>query len=39
MEKVEKLWVKYHDVLVGTLSLSADKKCCVFEYDQHWLSE
>ncbi len=39
MEKVEKLWVKYHDVLVGTLSLSADKKCCVFEYDQHWLSK
>ena len=39
MEKIEKLWVKYHDELVGILSLSADQKCCVFEYDQHWLSE
>ena len=39
MEKIEKLWVKYHDELVGALSLSAGKKCCVFEYDQHWLSE
>ena len=39
MEKIEKLWVKYHGELVGALSLSADKKCSVFEYDQHWLSE
>ena len=39
MEKIEKLWVKYHGELVGTLSLSADQKCCVFEYNQHWLSD
>ena len=38
MEKVEKLWVKYHGELVGTLSLAADQKRCVFEYDKRWLA-
>ena len=38
MEKVEKLWVKYHDELVGTLSLAADQKRCAFEYDKRWLA-
>lgn len=38
MEKVETLWVKYHDESVGTLTLTADKKQCVFEYDAQWLA-
>lgn len=31
--------VKFHDKKVGTLSLTADKKCCAFEYDSQWLTE
>ena len=33
MEKIDSLTVKYHDRKVGTLTLSADRKTCVFEYD------
>lgn len=39
MKQIDSLLVKYHNQLVGTLSLSADKKHCVFEYDSHWLAE
>lgn len=39
MEKIDTLQVKYHQNLVGTLSLSADNKLCVFEYDKAWLVE
>lgn len=37
MEKIDSLTVKYHDRKVGTLTLSADRKTCVFEYDNTWL--
>ena len=37
MEKIDSLTVKYHDRKVGTLTLSADRKTCVFEYDKTWL--
>lgn len=36
--RVETLQVKYHQEIVGTLSLSADKRLCAFEYDGQWLS-
>ncbi len=39
MEKIETLRVKYHGELVGILSLAADKKRCVFEYDKRWLAD
>lgn len=39
MKKIESLKVKFHNKRVGKLSLTADKKCCVFEYDSQWLTE
>lgn len=39
MRKIEWLLVKYQDRKVGTLTLTADKKCCAFEYDNQWLAE
>ena len=39
MMKTELLRVKYHDQLVGTLSLTPDNKLCAFEYAPSWLSE
>lgn len=35
---IERLSVRYHGVLVGTLSLTPDNKLCAFEYDSAWLS-
>ena len=32
MERIESLTVKCHDMIVGTLTLSADRKNCAFEY-------
>lgn len=38
MMKIELLNVKYHDRIVGTLSLTPDNKLCAFEYDRGgWL--
>ena len=39
MKKTDSLQVKFHNKKVGTLTLTADKKCCVFEYDTLWLTE
>lgn len=39
MMKIETLQVKYHDMLVGTLSLTPDDRLCAFEYDPFWLYE
>lgn len=36
--KTDKLTVRFHDSIVGTLSLTPDNKLCVFEYDATWLS-
>lgn len=38
MKHIESLAVKYHQDKVGTLSLSADGKVCIFEYDNQWLA-
>ena len=35
--KRDKLIVKYHGIVVGTLSLTPDNKLCAFEYDKGWL--
>ena len=37
--KIELLNVKYHDQLVGTLSLTPDNKLCAFEYAPSWLAD
>lgn len=37
-KRIDVLQVRYHQNVVGTLSLSADSKTCVFEYDKEWLS-
>ena len=39
MMKIELLNVKYHDQIVGTLSLTPDNKLCAFEYDRAWLAD
>ena len=39
MKKIESLQVKFHNRKVGSLTLTADKKCCVFEYNTLWLTE
>ena len=39
MMKIERLQVKYHDLQVGTLSLTPDNKLCAFEYAPSWLAE
>lgn len=39
MTKIELISVKYHDQLVGTLSLTPDNKLCAFEYAPSWLLE
>lgn len=37
MRKINKLVVRYHDNVVGQLSLTPDNKLCAFEYDKEWL--
>lgn len=37
MKKIERLNVKYHDRMVGSMSLTPDSRLCVFEYDRQWL--
>lgn len=39
MKKIDKLTVKYHDRMVGVLSLTPDNRLCAFEYDKQWLAE
>ena len=34
IKKIERLIVKYHEQIVGTLSLTPDNKQCAFEYDK-----
>lgn len=38
MKRIDSLVVKYHQQVVGTLSLGIDGKCCTFEYDKQWLA-
>ena len=37
--KIDKLTVRYHDRIVGTLALTPDDRLCAFEYDSTWLSD
>lgn len=39
MNKIEQLTVKYHDEVVGIISLTPDNKRLAFEYDPHWLAK
>lgn len=39
MNKIDKLTVKYHDKIVGTISLTPDDKRLAFEYNPRWLAE
>lgn len=39
MKKTDKLTVKYHDSIVGMLSLTPDNRLCAFEYDREWLTK
>lgn len=32
--KIDKLTIKYHDNIVGMLSLTPDDRLCAFEYDR-----
>lgn len=37
--KLDKLTIKYHDNIVGMLSLTPDDRLCAFEYDRTWLAD
>ena len=37
--KIDKLTIKYHDNIVGMLSLTPDDRLCAFEYDRTWLAD
>lgn len=39
MIKIDRLEVKYHNRLVGILSLTPDDRLCAFEYDKAWLAD
>lgn len=39
MKKTTHLTVRYHDRIVGRLSLTPDDKLCVFEYDRQWIAD
>jgi len=39
MKSIDRLTVRFHDVEVGTLSLTPDDKLCVFEYNAAWLAD
>lgn len=36
---MDRLTVKYHEEVVGVLSLTPDDRCLAFEYDPHWIAE
>lgn len=38
MNSIDKLFVKYHEKLVGELTMTPDGKRCVFSYDKGWLA-
>ena len=38
MLNVDKLYVKYHNRLVGTLMMSPDSESAVFQYADEWLA-
>lgn len=38
MNSIDKIFVKYHGVIVGELTLTPNGKRCVFRYDKGWLA-
>ena len=38
MNSIDKVFVKYHDALVGELTLTPDGRRCVFQYGKEWLA-
>ena len=38
MMGIDRLTVRYHGAVVGTLSMTPDEKLCAFEYDKAWLA-
>lgn len=36
---IERLTVRYHGEVVGTLSMTPDERLCAFEYDKAWLAD
>lgn len=39
MKKIDRLTVKYHDDVVGTIALTPDNKRLAFEYSPQWIAE
>lgn len=39
MKKIDRLTVSFNGREVGLLSVDADGRLCVFEYDKAWLAE
>ena len=39
MKKIDHITVRYHNSIVGSLSLTPDDKLCAFEYDKQWLAD
>ncbi len=39
MKKTDHITVRYHDRIIGSLSLTPDDKLCAFEYDKQWLAD
>ena len=39
MTKIDKLTVKYHEEVVGVISMTPDDKRLAFEYDSHWIAD
>ena len=38
MNSINKLYVKYHDRVVGELGMTPDATRCVFRYDKEWIA-
>lgn len=39
MKRIDRLTVKYHDDIVGVISLTPDNRRLAFEYDPRWIAE
>lgn len=38
MNSINKIRVTYHDMTVGSLSMTPDKRLCAFQYGKDWLA-
>lgn len=38
IEQIDKLWVKYHGEVVGSLMMTPDNETAVFQYDEQWIA-